>query len=405
MKEITIDPIIANVSLTPDGESVTVHELQFRSRSIHRQLSSVDEIDRNRVLLDILDVGAEVISRASHHGDLESLATAVEQLDLEAKRIVASTAQSVDQCIEKAISEMSLVFQGDDSPLSPILERFDPSVEGNLIDVFRDLVARSTAIATKRAVEEISSSTEESMDRLAKSLSALERVAAIEEARLAEATRGTAKGVEHEKDTESLLGELVGIGGDSLDDVSTVPGLDGSKRGDKTITPRGGSVIVTEEKCATRMSEAKIRTLLQDAMSNRGAELGMLIVDDESKVPGNQPFHLIDDDKVVVVAERLPLRMVYALFRAKSIERAKIAQTVDDAAIGESLTEIARLVEDMKRALDRFRLLRTEHTKASRAIAQAGKYVDETEEAIVEDVVNVMRLIDRLAVTQGDAAA
>ena len=401
----TTIPTKNTISLENDGETGTISAVQFRSRVVHRQLASVDETQRPRLLLDILDVGSEILSRVDRHGDLENLAKAVEKLDQEAKRIVMSAAEHVDRCIEKAVSDMTISIQGDNGPLKPLLQRFDPGVEGNVIDLFRDLVASTAAKATKRAVEELAESTEESMERLASSLAALEKVAAVEEARLAEAQRGTAKGFDHERDAESLLGELVTVGSDSLDDVSTVPGLAGTKRGDKTITPRGGCTIVTEEKCASRMSESKIRALLSEAMANRGADLAMLIVDDEAKVPGNQPFHLIDDDKVVVVAERLPLRMVYALFRAKALELAKSTCTAGNLEVAETLITVRRLVEDIKRALERFRLLRTEHTKASKAITQAGRYVDETEEAIADCVTEIMTVIDSLVDEDGEVAA
>jgi hypothetical protein len=226
----------------------------------------------------------------------------------------------------------------------------------------------------------------------------IEKVAAAEEARWAEAQRGTAKGIDHEVDTESLLGELVSVTGDSLDDVSTVIGECGSKKGGKTITPRGGCTIVTEEKCTVRISESKARSILDEAMANRGAPLGMLIVDDEAKVPGNQPFHLIDDDKVVVVAERAALRLVYALFRAKAIEIARSSlYSSSNALVAESVDSIRRLVEEIKRALERFRLLRTEHTKASKAIGQASRYVNEATETIGDSISAIMTVIDSLA--------
>jgi hypothetical protein len=107
----------------------------------------------------------------------------------------------------------------------------------------------------------------------------------------------------------------------------------GTKKGDKTITPRGGRVIVTEDKCTAAMSESKARKILQEAMDNRSADLGMLIVEDESKVPGKQPFHFIDDNKVVVVADRWALRLVYAFMRARSIEIATTIASVDDAEL------------------------------------------------------------------------
>ncbi len=122
-------------------------------------------------------------------------------------------------------------------------------------------------------------------------------------------------------------------------------------------------------------------------------------------MPGNQPFHFIDDDKVVVVADRLPLRLVYALFRAKSIELAKAAYSTDDAAVAEALETIRHLVDEIRRAIERFRLLRTEHTKAATAITQAGRYVNEAAETIAASIGQIMALIDALADIDTRAAA
>lgn len=394
------------VHLDDDGETGHIEHLSFRSRTLHRQLAGIDEEQRPLIVLDALDIGAEVLARAGRHGDLEQLTGAVERLDEESRRIVTATTEHVERTVEKNVLEMTASIQGENGPLAVLLQRFDPKVDGNVIDVFRDLVTATATKVTKQAVKDLAESTQDTMERLAKSMATLDKVAAAEEARLAEAQRGTAKGLDHEHDTESLLGELVAVAGDSLDDVSTVAGLDGNKKGDKTITPRGGCTIVTEEKCTARISESKARGLLDESMANRGASLGMLIVEDESKVPGNQPFHFIDDDKVVVVADRLALRLVYALFRAKAIELAKVACEADDAAVTEAVDTIRLLIEDIKRTIDRFRLLRTEHTKAAKAIGQASRYVDDISENLVDNVAEIMAVIDGLATDhEGQVAA
>jgi hypothetical protein len=394
-----------NVTLADDGETGNIHYLTFRNRTLHRRLATAEESQRASIVLDALDIGAEVLARAGQHGDLDNLGQAVERLDQESKRIVAATVDHVDRTIEKIITEMAATIQGEDGPLATLLEKFDPGVDGNVIDLFRDLVASTATKATKQAVKDMAEASQDTMERLTKSLALLEKVAAAEQARLAEAANGTAKGLDHERDTESLLGELVAVGGDGLDDVSTVPGLLGTKKGDKRITPRGGCAIVTEEKCTVRLSESKARTLLEEAMANRDASLGMLIVEDATKVPGNQPFHFIDDDKVVVVAERLALRMVYALFRVKAIELAKVSCTADGGVIDEAVQTIRQLAEDIKRALERFRLLKTEHTKATKAIGQASKYADEAAETIADGVDEIMAVIDTLLAEPGHLAA
>jgi hypothetical protein len=131
----------------------------------------------------------------------------------------------------------------------------------------------------------------------------------------------------------------------------------------------------------------------------------MLIVEDQSKVPGNQPFHLIDDDMVVVVADRIVLRLVYNLFRAKAIEISRSRDVIDDARAVETVRSIHSLVEDISRALTRFRLLRTEHTKAAKAIEQAGGYADEIADNIRQDVEGIMIQIEQVLDSPAEAAA
>ncbi|WP_421118597.1 hypothetical protein ACE2AJ_14645 [Aquihabitans daechungensis] len=394
------------VSLGHDHETCLIHELACRSRALHRHLARVDEPKRAGVVVDALRLGAELLERAERQGDLESLSRAVERLDEEAKAIVASTIEQVDQSIERSVAQMATSLQSEAGPFAAVLNQFDVTSDGNVIDLLRELVSATATKATRHAVKELTEATYDTVERLTRSMATIEKVAAAEQARLAEAQRGTAKGLEHEAATESLLGEFVSVTGDGLDDVSTVVGSAGTKKGDKTITPRGGCRIVTEEKCTGGITEARARSILTEAMANRDAELGMLIVDDGSKVPGNQPFHLIDDDKVVVVAERASLRLVYALFRAKAIEAAQARSCPASAAkVSDSLEAIGHLVEEIKRALDRFRLLRTEHTKASKAIGQASRYVDELAETISESVSDIMGTIDDLVADDEGLAA
>ena len=129
-------------------------------------------------------------------------------------------------------------------------------------------------------------------------------------------------------------------------------------------------------------------------MRNRGAGIGMLIVDHETKIPGNQPYHLIDDDMVVVAADPVVLRLVFCLMRSRAIAAAQAMRAVDDHTALDALNAILGHVHDIARALDRFKLIRTEHTKASKAIAQAAGYVDELGTSITEKVTEINTLID-----------
>ena len=340
-------------------------------------MSGVDREQRILVLADVLAQGAELLTRAGRHGDLEQFTAAIERLDGESSRIVTAATERFERIVVETIEGMAASLQGDDGPLKPVLNRFDPSAKGNVIDLFREVITSTAAKATKDAVKELAETTAETTEKLAKSVATLDKVAAAEQARLDEASRGTAKGITHELTVESLLGELVSVAGDGLDDVSTVPGLMGTKKGDKLITPDGGVPIVTEEKCTQRYSESKIRALLNESMANRGAKLGMMIVEDESKVPGNRPFHLIDRDKIVVVAEPITLRLVYCLFRAKSIELAVASYSADSDVLTSTVEAIHEHIDEIDRVLKRFRELKTEHTKAAKAIKQSEGYAAE----------------------------
>lgn len=384
------------VRLADDGTSGEIHQLEFHNRPLHRLLSEASEDERPGVARDALEIGGEVLVRLSHHGDLDQVAGAIDRLDAEGKRIIDTTITTADKLVVDTVGKLTEQLAAEDGPLAGLFDHFDPAAEGNVIEAFRDLVSSTIAKATKQAVTELTESTKEQVESLTTSLGVLEKVAAIEEARLEEAKRGTAKGRDHELDVESLLGDLVAVTGDGLDDVSTETGLDGTKKGDKVIRPRGGVAIVTEEKCTKAVTEAKARVLLDEAMRNRGATLGMLIVDDESKVPGNQPYHLIDNNTVVVSAEPVALRLVYCLMRSRAIEAAQAVRAVDDHAAVESLEAIRGHIDEIARALDRFRLIRTEHTKATKAIGQAAGYVDELGSVITDHVTEITLLIEEV---------
>lgn len=382
------------IGLNEDGTSGEIRNLCFDNRTLHRLLAEAPEQDRYIVARDALEIGAEVLARLSHHGDLEQVAVAVDRLDAEGKRIIDHTIVAAEKIVGDTVTKLTDQLAADDGPLAGLFDHFDPTAEGNIIDTFRELVSSSIAKATKQAVTDLTDSTKEQVESLTKSIGALDKVAAIEEARIAEAKRGTAKGRDHEIDVETLLGNLVAVTGDGLDDVSNVIGIAGTKKGDKVLSIRGGVPIVTEEKCTQAVTEAKARVLLDEAMRNRGTDFGMLIMDDETKIPGNQPYHLIDDNMVVVAADPVVLRLVFCLMRSKAIAAAQLLRSVTDQTAVEALGTIHAHIAEINRSLERFKLIRTEHTKASKAIAQASGYVDELSAVIADNVTEITALIE-----------
>ncbi|MFM8857705.1 MAG: hypothetical protein ACKOI2_10995, partial [Actinomycetota bacterium] len=250
------------IQLQGDGASGEIHRLKFHNRTLYRLLSEVSEGERSIAARNVLEIGGEVLAHMSHRGDLGQVTNAIERLDAEGKRIIDAAMTATDKLVDDTVTKLTQQLACEDGPLAGFFEKFDPSADGNVVEIFRDLVSSTIAKATKQAVTDLAESTREDIESLRKSIAALDKVAAAEEARLAEAKKGTAKGREHELTVETLLGAMVAVTGDELDDVSTVIGLDGSKKGDKVVLVQGGVPIVTEEKCTQPVTAAKARVLL-----------------------------------------------------------------------------------------------------------------------------------------------
>ena len=375
-------------------------ELRFQSRSLHRLLSEAAEKDRLQVVHDALELGAEMLERVRYQGEMAQLKDAVDELDGQSRQIVEKMTENAKSVVTDTVERLSEKLSSDDGPLASILKSFDLEADDNVIDTFRRLVGATITDATDRAVTRLADSTVTEMTKLRSSISALDRVAAAETARLEESEKGTAKGRAHERDVERLLGEILVVTQDSMENKSEEYGLSNSKVGDKLITVRSGtmtSYIVTEDKkTATRYTEQKAREILDNAIVNRCANVGMLVVDDESKVPGGQIYRLIDNDKVVVVADHLALRLVYPLMRARSLEIAQSNVTVDDEEAKEKLRVIRSSVNGLKEAAADFRKLKTAHTKAKGGVEDAIASAKAIEEKLLARVAEITRELEEV---------
>ena len=359
-----------------------------------------EEADRPQVIRDALELGAEMLERASYQGEMAQLRDAVEKLDGQSKQIVEKMTESAELVVTGTVESLNAKLSSDDGPLAPILKRFDLETDDNVIETFRRLVSDTISDATDRAVKKLADSTADEMKMLRKSINEIDRIAAVEAARLEESEKGTAKGYEHERDVERLLGEILIVTQDSMENKSEEYGQSGTKVGDKLVMVRSGkmtSYIVTEDKkTAKKYTEQAARKLLNDAMVNRGANVGMLVVDHESRVPGDQIYWLIDNDKVVVVADSLALRLVYPLMRARSLEIAQAALVVDDEGAKEVLSTIRSSVNEIKNAAAEFRNLKSAHSKASGGLETAIESAKSIEANLLGHINEITQELDEI---------
>jgi hypothetical protein len=307
---------------------------------------------------------------------------------------------AMQAALDDGLAKLGRRLNAKNGPFSDLLSQFDPTSPESVYDGIRSVVDKALRrVVTAMEAEGRKQADEDRKMReaLAESLAKRRSIAAAEEARLKEAQRGSAKGREHEISTEAALGELLAVTGDGLDDVSTVLGVDGSKRGDKILQVKGGCRIVIEDSTQKkgRSTEATARRCLTEAMSNRDARLGILIVDSEEKVPGRQPFHVIDDDKAVVLADKSCLRLIFLYFRHKAVE-------LDSRSSGDDLLSVDRVnvirahIENMERTLSKFSRIRGEATKATKAVASLRDCAEEIARSITQDTTAMLGIVDSL---------
>ena len=105
-------------------------------------------------------------------------------------------------------------LRAKDGPFVEFLSRFDPAGQDSVFDELRAFVTKEL----RRGIATITDADRRRMAILSESLSTLQAIAAAEEARVKEAAKGSLKGRDHEISTESILGDLLAVTGDGLDE-------------------------------------------------------------------------------------------------------------------------------------------------------------------------------------------
>lgn len=205
------------------------------------------------------------------------------------------------------------------------------------------------------------------VDRLLEGLDS--KVALLQYASRA-AARTSTKGLRYEQDLAPVLDACFANHHDIVEDLSTTPGIGDVKTGDFVVTlnPKdtGGHLrrIVFEAK-NQKLSMAAAQSELDAAMSNRGADVGVLVFAAQSQAPlHGKPLRILHGNRLLVVWS--PETGSLALEMAAQLARA-LAQTVAEDRGGklnrrvladrlERLTTIIESAQDIERGLDGVRI-------------------------------------------------
>jgi hypothetical protein len=372
------------IKLSDDGTSGEIVALPFDDPAVHRYLSAAEvDADRESRATDALSIGARTLELAAGSAQVGHIDEALRRSDERCGTLLDEMRAGCDEIFTKSLDGLAESLEADDGPFADLLAQFDPATDGNVIDAIKSTITATAKSVVKDATEALSDDTRRLHKDLTEAMQSIQVLMAAETARQAEAGRGTAKGLDFEARVEALLGELVSVTGDELEDVSREAGLGGNKKGDHVIRVAGGCRIAVEEKASGKYSPAKARKELEPAMANRGARLGILIVDDESKVDGHQPFQLVDDDKVIVVADRQALLLIYRFMRARALHLAQLDRSADGDEAVAVLREVEGEITAAREALKNIAEIRTGHTQAINGVEKARGWLDQLEADLI----------------------
>ena len=333
-------------------------EMQARfDRQLTVTVESVSDIGRR--LLDA-DGGALTVALDRHRSSLEAMLGAT--FDPDSKRSVIAVFDAMiataNGAQESALRRL-VSLDGDDSPLGRLKRDLAREVREQLGEVKGGLRDISERIAVTEAVAP---------------------VIAV----------STGKGFTFEDRLDAALCRIAADHGDLAERTGHELGSAATKKGDEVVTlcrddcPSGVVRIVFEAK-TQRLNMRSTIAELNDAMTNRDAVVAVAVFSDQSLAPTSVPFQYFDDKAIVVLDPEavddaaLRLGYMWARWTARRSTSSDIDTEIDRERIG-------HLIDSARLAVERATTIRGSHTRAKRAIDQAGLQLDELAESVSQAV-------------------
>ena len=308
--------------------------------------TAVNQIVEATRLLVNDETGAIPVALEAHHQKLEELLGAT--FDPESKKsvlalfeqVMADTHQSQVEALRQIIST-----DGEDGPMARMKNSIVLEVGRGLGEIKSDVRDLSEKIAIKTAVAPVIAIT-------------------------------TAKGFAFETVVLSKVSDIAAPLGDTVEDVGTVAGSKGNKKGDLLVTVnrddtygRDGRFVF--EAKSTRLNMRKTLDELDEALENRDAQAAVAVFSSQDEAPTTVPFSYSDNRAIAVLDEdgddaALHLACMWARWLVRRHFASAGGGDLDTA-------RITALIEDAGRALDRSTTIKRSHTQARKGIEQAGR--------------------------------
>jgi hypothetical protein len=244
----------------------------------------------------------------------------------------------------------------------------------------RDMGAKMTALQVE-------------VERLRAEREKLEEIAAV-------ADKGTAKGRTYEEAVFEALDALAAGHGDDCDAVGDVRGV-GGRKGDVVVAidacsgPARGRIVFEAKN--SRLSKNVALAELDEALTARAADYGVLVVSAEDKLPARtRPLREFNGDKLFVVFDpdedsRLALEVAYGLARARVLMARGQGAGVDADALRAELERAQQAMEDVRR-------VKSQLTNAATGIEEARRILDAMAGAVRGHLAQIEALLAASAV-------
>lgn len=164
----------------------------------------------------------------------------------------------------------------------------------------------------------------------------------------------TAKGRVFEEAVLDSLDRFASVRGDTAFDVSTMPGVGGSKVGD-LLLGAAGSVIAIECK-ATRLSSPDLIRTLDEAKRSREAQAAVVVFSRQEECPSALPIRCFGGGRVAVVYDRETdgptadslLQAAFELARAAAVAEQAAGATVDCTSLNLALGVVGEALDELR---------------------------------------------------------
>lgn len=401
-----LEPSQSNVdvqdSSVVDGEILVLRELQVTDPVVLEMVQEGD--DAEATVLQLLGIGARSAKLTRASIDVQFLQSTCNELLGDFERAVAARFDGEQSTVPQTLDrfrEKLEVLLGD---------AFDPDSKRSIIGKF-DTLLREIRNEDRERIGQLLDATDERspLCRLRRELTEAahrdakelrEMIAHVQEALSVRSVERnllekiSVKGALFEVALHDAVCALVAPYGDLAEPTGNITGITGGKVGDELVTlneedTRGLHGAYALEAKTGRLDLRQTLAQLDAAMENRGATAAIAVFSRALNAPTRVPFFATGNKAIVVFDEDErdsgPLRL--ATMWARWIVRRKL--TEDEREL--NVTEVAELVEEAGRALQRHATIKTCHSIARKKIEEASRHVHE----LVDDVEQAMERLRR----------